>query len=128
MKTIDITPTWQSLIDTLVVLVSHGDAQGRAKGRSELLRLAKVVDDFNARTPHDALVETYQRFCKEQGMRCISIDEHDREKLSIVQRECLQVFVSLFDHLDHLSVVAAANSVPVVRIDCKNDLAQSPKE
>jgi hypothetical protein len=48
-QSIDITPTWQALIPTLVEVAANGtSAQARKSAMAELLRLAKAVDDMNA--------------------------------------------------------------------------------
>ena len=50
MKTIDITPTWQALMPTmLAVLTNPKSSKASKKGiTKELMRLAKIVDDQNA--------------------------------------------------------------------------------
>ena len=51
MKTIDLTPTWSSLIPTMVEVLKNPKASSGAKKMitEELLRLAQVVDDQNER-------------------------------------------------------------------------------
>lgn len=45
--TIDITPTWSSLIPVIVAAIQHGTPKGRDAAIVELKRLAKFVDDLN---------------------------------------------------------------------------------
>ena len=48
-RTIDITPTWSALILPMVEVLKNPKADPQAKKdiQSELLRLAKIVDDQN---------------------------------------------------------------------------------
>lgn len=46
--TIDLTPTWEEILSTLLVLIENGDAKGRATARAELTRMAKLADLFVA--------------------------------------------------------------------------------
>jgi hypothetical protein len=48
-ETIDITPTWSALILPMVEVLKNPKADPQAKKdiQSELLRLAKIVDDQN---------------------------------------------------------------------------------
>jgi hypothetical protein len=50
-KTIDITPTWASIIPPLVEVLKNPKAPAQAKKEvtAELIRLAKIVDDQNIR-------------------------------------------------------------------------------
>lgn len=50
MKTIDITPTWASIIPPLVEVLKNPKAPAQAKREvtDELIRLAKIVDDQNS--------------------------------------------------------------------------------
>ena len=49
METIDITPTWSSLVPIMVEVLKNPKANKTAKAEvtQELLRLAKIVDDNN---------------------------------------------------------------------------------
>jgi hypothetical protein len=49
MKTIDITPTWASLIRPLVEVLKNPEAPAESKKEitNELVRLAKIVDQYN---------------------------------------------------------------------------------
>lgn len=49
MKTIDITPTWASIIPPLVEVLKNPKAPAQAKKEvtDELIRLAKIVDARN---------------------------------------------------------------------------------
>ena len=51
METIDITPTWSSLVPIMVEVLKNPKANKTAKAEvaQELLRLAKIVDDQNER-------------------------------------------------------------------------------
>ena len=51
MKTIDITPTWASIIPPLLEVLKNPKAPAQAKKEvtAELIRLAKIVDDQNIR-------------------------------------------------------------------------------
>ena len=50
MKTIDITPTWASIIPPLVEVLKNPKASAQVKREvtDELIRLAKIVDDQNS--------------------------------------------------------------------------------
>jgi hypothetical protein len=50
MKTIDITPTWQTIVSIGCEVIANPNADQEAKEsfRDELMRLAKIVDDQNA--------------------------------------------------------------------------------
>ena len=49
METIDITPTWASLIRPLVEVLKNPKAPAESKEEitKELVRLAKIVDQYN---------------------------------------------------------------------------------
>ena len=49
METIDITPTWSSLVPIMVEVLKNPKANKTAKAEvtQELLRLAKIADDQN---------------------------------------------------------------------------------
>ena len=51
MNTIDITPTWSALVPIMIEVLKNPKANKTAKAEvtQELLRLAKIVDDQNAR-------------------------------------------------------------------------------
>ena len=51
MKTIDITPTWASIIPPLLEVLKNPKAPAQAKKEvtAELVRLAKIVDGQNIR-------------------------------------------------------------------------------
>lgn len=51
MKTIDITPTWASLILPMIEVLKNPKASSESKTEItyELIRLAKIVDDQNKR-------------------------------------------------------------------------------
>lgn len=47
-QTIDITPTWQGLLDTLLALYTNAGDEGRAKAYVELRKMAKAADLYNS--------------------------------------------------------------------------------
>jgi len=49
MKTIDITPTWSALILPMVEVLKNpkADPQSKKEITDELVRLAKIVDQYN---------------------------------------------------------------------------------
>jgi len=49
MHTVDITPTWTSLVPVLAHLIADGNAKARAAAIGELERLASAVDSMNER-------------------------------------------------------------------------------
>lgn len=51
MKTIDITPTWSTLVPIMVEVLKNPRANNTAKAEvtQELLRLANIVDNLNER-------------------------------------------------------------------------------
>ena len=51
MKTIDITPTWSALVPIMVEVLKNPKANNTAKQEvtTELMRLAKIVDNQNER-------------------------------------------------------------------------------
>lgn len=46
MKTIDVTPTWEGILPTLLVLLENGNSKGRETARAELKRMAKLADCY----------------------------------------------------------------------------------
>jgi hypothetical protein len=46
METIDVTPTWTEILNTLLVLHEQGDSKGRQTARSELTRMAQLADAY----------------------------------------------------------------------------------
>jgi hypothetical protein len=50
-ETIDITPTWQACVKIYIAVLESKNASftGKREARTELLRLAKIVDDQNDR-------------------------------------------------------------------------------
>jgi hypothetical protein len=55
-ETIDITPKWSSLIRQMIEVVKNPKAnpENRKYMESEIIRLAKIVDDHNERIKNDA--------------------------------------------------------------------------
>jgi len=43
--TIDVTPTWQGILPTLVALIERGDYKGKKAAVSELNKVAKLADE-----------------------------------------------------------------------------------
>lgn len=50
--TIDLTPTWEGILPTILVLLENGNAKGRADAKAELVRMAKLADAYNASQRH----------------------------------------------------------------------------
>ena len=55
-ETIDITPTWSTLVPIMIEVLKNPKASNSAKQEVvvELKRLAKIVDDQNERIKNDA--------------------------------------------------------------------------
>jgi len=49
LGTIDITPSWSSLVVALIDLAHHDKPNIRADARSELVRMAEIADLYNAK-------------------------------------------------------------------------------
>lgn len=50
IMTIDVTPTWSQIMPVLVrILEESGSKKAKEGVRNELFRLARLVDDLNAR-------------------------------------------------------------------------------
>lgn len=47
MKYIDMTPTWEEILPTLLLLLSEGAPEGQKTAREELQRMAKLADERN---------------------------------------------------------------------------------
>jgi len=49
-ETIDITPTWESIMPVLIMVLQNSKAQpsSRKEAESELMRLARMVDNLNS--------------------------------------------------------------------------------
>lgn len=55
MRYIDMTPTWAALMPALVEAAANGsNAEGRKAAMGELLRLARTVDDMNAKAKQES--------------------------------------------------------------------------
>ena len=48
IKTIDVTPTWESIVEVLMLALTNGTENGREIAREELRRMAKIADKFVA--------------------------------------------------------------------------------
>lgn len=46
VKFIDVTPTWEQSLPSLVMLLSHGNEEGRELAYTELRRMAKLADKY----------------------------------------------------------------------------------
>jgi hypothetical protein len=44
MKTIDITPSWETAVNIYLLVLEEGTKEGKATARDELLRLARQYD------------------------------------------------------------------------------------
>jgi hypothetical protein len=44
MKTIDLTPTWETAVHIYLLVLEEGAEEGKAIARQELLRLARTYD------------------------------------------------------------------------------------
>jgi hypothetical protein len=44
MKTIDLTPTWETAVRIYMMVLEEGTEEGKASAREELLRLARNYD------------------------------------------------------------------------------------
>ena len=44
MTYIDMTPTWEQSLPTLLMLLSHGNAKGKQEAAHELQRMAQAAD------------------------------------------------------------------------------------
>ena len=47
-KTVDMTPSWSTAMDILILMLESGDDEGKALAKQELRNLAKQVDQKNA--------------------------------------------------------------------------------
>jgi hypothetical protein len=48
MKTIDITPSWETAVRIYMMVLEEGTEQGKITAREELLRLARQYDALTA--------------------------------------------------------------------------------
>lgn len=48
MKTIDITPSWETAVRIYLLVLEDGTEEGKVTAREELLRLARQYDDLTA--------------------------------------------------------------------------------
>lgn len=44
VATIDLTPTWEGVLSTLLLLYTEGNHQARSEALKELQRMAKIAD------------------------------------------------------------------------------------
>ena len=47
-KTVDMTPSWSTAMDILIMILESGDDEGKERAKQELRSLAKQVDQKNA--------------------------------------------------------------------------------
>lgn len=47
-KMIDMTPTWESLVSTLILLIQTGGREAQQVAKEELTRMAKAADAYIA--------------------------------------------------------------------------------
>ena len=45
---VDVTPSWSTAMDILILMIESGDDEGKALAKQELRSLAKQVDQKNA--------------------------------------------------------------------------------
>ena len=50
MRTIDITPSWETAVRIYMMVLEDGTEEGKATAREELLRLARQYDELVADT------------------------------------------------------------------------------
>ncbi len=48
MKTIDITPTWESILPALLAVIENGNFEGRKIALEEITRMAQLADLYVA--------------------------------------------------------------------------------
>lgn len=48
IDTINLTPSWESILPTLLLLMQDGNAEGRKTAATELNRMAKLADLYVA--------------------------------------------------------------------------------
>lgn len=46
VETIDITPTWESVLHSLLAVIENGNSEGRKTAIEELKRMAKIADGY----------------------------------------------------------------------------------
>ena len=52
-KFINITPTWESVMPMLFMVLENGTTEGKREAQEELMRLARMVDTLNAKARGD---------------------------------------------------------------------------
>ena len=53
VRTIDMTPTWQSAVQIYCAVLEDGSEDGKRGARQELLRIARIVDRLNEAAKKD---------------------------------------------------------------------------
>jgi hypothetical protein len=48
MKTIDMTPTWESLVPAFVYILQHSESESSKRMTNELTKMARAADLWNA--------------------------------------------------------------------------------
>ena len=57
METIDVTPTWEQILPTLLLLLRNSNEKGKAEAVKELQRMARAADLAVARLGREVEVE-----------------------------------------------------------------------
>lgn len=45
-NTIDLTPTWEQWLKTILLVLENGNEEGKKAAKEELLRMAKIADAY----------------------------------------------------------------------------------
>lgn len=56
-RALDLTPTWQAIMPALIAVIQDGTLEGQAMAQAELMRLARLADEANARTKAEQLAQ-----------------------------------------------------------------------
>jgi hypothetical protein len=48
MRTIDMTPSWETAVRIYIMVLEDGEEKGKEMAREELMRLARQYDDLTA--------------------------------------------------------------------------------
>lgn len=47
-RVIDMTPTWEETARMLIALIESGDSKGQEFARTEIIRMGKIIDHYQA--------------------------------------------------------------------------------
>lgn len=47
IRTVDLTPTWSNIVPMLVLLIEHGNSEGRRTAWDQLYKMARLADERN---------------------------------------------------------------------------------